>query len=47
MKILNSTAEHKIRPEHHRRLAVVYVRQSTVHQVQHHRESTQLQYNLV
>ena len=29
------------------RLAIVYVRQSSVSQVQHHRESTQLQYGLV
>jgi DNA invertase Pin-like site-specific DNA recombinase len=29
------------------RLAIVYVRQSSVNQVQHHRESTQLQYGLV
>jgi DNA invertase Pin-like site-specific DNA recombinase len=29
------------------RLAVVYVRQSSVNQIQHHRESTQLQYGLV
>jgi DNA invertase Pin-like site-specific DNA recombinase len=40
-------AEHKIRPEHQSKLAVVYVRQSTMHQVQHHRESMQLQYSLV
>lgn len=40
-------AEHKIRSEHQGRLAVVYVRQSTMHQVQHHRESTQLQYGLI
>ena len=44
---LTISAEHKIRPEHRGRLAIVYVRQSTVHQVQHHRESTQLQYGLV
>jgi hypothetical protein len=29
------------------RLAIVYVRQSSLNQVQHHRESTQLQYGLV
>lgn len=44
---LTTAAEQKIRPEHQGRLAVVYVRQSTVHQVQHHQESTQLQYGLV
>ncbi len=42
-----SFSEQKIRREHQDRLAVVYVRQSTVHQVQHHQESTQLQYGLV
>lgn len=41
------SADPKIRSEHQGRLAVVYVRQSTVHQVQHHQESTQLQYSLV
>lgn len=44
---LTISAEHKIHPEHRSRLAIVYVRQSTVHQVQHHQESTQLQYGLV
>jgi DNA invertase Pin-like site-specific DNA recombinase len=37
----------KVQGRHHERLAVVYVRQSTVHQVQRHQESTQLQYGLV
>ncbi len=36
----------KIRPPHQERLAVVYVRQSTAHQVLEHRESTALQYGL-
>ena len=44
---LTLAAEHKIRSEHQGRLAIVYVRQSTVHQVQHHQESTHLQYSLV
>ena len=39
--------EQKIQQKHLERLAVVYVRQSTVHQVHRHRESTQLQYGLV
>lgn len=39
--------EHKITSGHRERLAVVYVRQSSVHQVQQHRESTQMQYGLV
>jgi DNA invertase Pin-like site-specific DNA recombinase len=37
---------HKIRPRHLDRLAIVYVRQSTPHQVANHRESTDLQYQL-
>jgi DNA invertase Pin-like site-specific DNA recombinase len=36
----------KIRPRHRDRLAVVYVRQSTPHQVVEHRESADLQYQL-
>jgi hypothetical protein len=36
----------KIRARHVERLAVVYVRQSTIHQVICHRESTALQYDL-
>jgi DNA invertase Pin-like site-specific DNA recombinase len=39
--------EKKINGRHHERLAIVYVRQSSVHQVQRHQESTQLQYSLV
>jgi DNA invertase Pin-like site-specific DNA recombinase len=41
------TRESKLSTRHHERLAVVYVRQSSAHQVQHHQESTQLQYGLV
>ena len=37
----------KIRPQHVERLAVVYVRQSTMQQVLEHQESTRLQYGLV
>ncbi|MHC4091862.1 MAG: recombinase family protein [Planctomycetota bacterium] len=36
----------KIQPHHQQRLAMVYVRQSSPHQVLEHRESTALQYNL-
>src|ERR1043166_9884031 len=36
----------KILPQHLQRLAVVYVRQSTPHQVLEHRESTRRQYAL-
>lgn len=38
---------HKINDDHRDRLAVVYVRQSSLHQVSEHRESTRLQYGLV
>ena len=41
-----AAGEQKIQPRHRDRLAVVYVRQSTAHQVQRHRESTELQYSL-
>lgn len=37
----------KIHSSHRDRLAVVYVRQSTFQQVEHHQESTRLQYGLV
>ena len=37
----------KILPYHHDRLAMVYVRQSTLQQVERHSESTRLQYALV
>jgi DNA invertase Pin-like site-specific DNA recombinase len=37
----------KILPRHLERLAVVYVRQSTLQQVLEHQESTRLQYSLV
>jgi hypothetical protein len=38
--------EHKIDSRHLERLAMVYVLQSTLEQVQRHRESTQAQYEL-
>jgi len=37
----------KIQPAHRQRAAIVYVRQSTVHQLEHNRESTERQYALV
>jgi DNA invertase Pin-like site-specific DNA recombinase len=40
-------AAQKILGRHHERLAVVYVRQSSLYQVQHNHESTQIQYGLV
>ena len=36
----------KIRTEHRERAAYVYVRQSSLQQVRHHREGQQLQYGL-
>ena len=36
----------KVRPSHHSRMAVVYVRQSSAAQVEHNRESTMWQYAL-
>src|SRR4051812_24717731 len=39
-------ASDKIQPRHRERLAIVYVRQSTLRQVQQHGESTRLQYAL-
>jgi DNA invertase Pin-like site-specific DNA recombinase len=41
------TSHPKIRPEHVRRQAIVYIRQSSPHQVRDHRESTARQYALV
>ena len=38
---------HKIEVNHLDRLAIVYVRQSTLAQLHHHQESTRLQYALV
>ncbi len=40
------TLDPKIRPNHLRRAAVVYVRQSTLHQVRGNRESGERQYAL-
>ncbi len=37
----------KVTAQHHGRLAIVYVRQSTPQQVERHQESTRLQYALV
>jgi DNA invertase Pin-like site-specific DNA recombinase len=43
----NEVLSEKLRAFHRERLAVVYVRQSTVQQVLEHQESTRLQYGLV
>ncbi|GGR19656.1 hypothetical protein [Deinococcus ruber] len=42
-----SRRHHKIKANHLDRLAIVYVRQSTLAQLQDHQESTRLQYALV
>jgi hypothetical protein len=42
-----TTRHPKIRPDHLRRHAVVYVRQSSAHQVRGNRESSDRQYGLV
>lgn len=44
---LHKLRSEKILPYHQEKLAVVYVRQSTLQQVLNHQESTQLQYGLV
>ena len=41
------TLSDKVQSRHHDRLAVVYVRQSTLRQIEQHQESTRLQYALV
>jgi DNA invertase Pin-like site-specific DNA recombinase len=46
LELHNSPLSEKILSRHLQRLAVVYVRQSTVQQVMDHRESTHLQYGL-
>ena len=47
LQTLDEVRAEKIRAFHRERLAVVYVRQSTVQQVLDHQESTRLQYGLV
>jgi DNA invertase Pin-like site-specific DNA recombinase len=44
---LDDLRAEKIHPWHRERLAVVYVRQSTIQQVLDHQESTRIQYGLV
>jgi DNA invertase Pin-like site-specific DNA recombinase len=47
MNQLTAALHDKVRPDHRDRLAVVYIRQSTPQQVEHHQESARLQYALV
>src|SRR5437773_1646959 len=44
--LMECSGRSKIQPHHRERLAVVYVRQSTLQQVREHVESTALQYQL-
>ena len=44
--MIQATSDPKIRTEHLRRQAVVYIRQSSPHQVRHNQESSQRQYAL-
>ena len=46
VKTCETPGSSKIQSHHRQRLAMVYVRQSSPHQVLEHRESTALQYNL-
>jgi DNA invertase Pin-like site-specific DNA recombinase len=47
MLIAANAAEERVTTAHRAKLAYVYVRQSSLNQVKHHQESTQLQYRLV
>ncbi len=47
MLIATNTADERVTTAHRAKLAYVYVRQSSLNQVKHHQESTQLQYRLV
>jgi len=44
--MINETRHQKVRPEHLKRDAYLYIRQSTIHQVFHNTESTKRQYDL-
>ena len=44
--MINDTYQQKVRPEHLKRNAYLYIRQSTIHQVFHNTESTRRQYDL-
>ena len=44
--MINETHHQKVRPEHLKRDAYLYIRQSTIHQVFHNTESTRRQYDL-
>ena len=44
--MINDTSTQKVRPEHLKRNAYLYIRQSTIQQVFHNTESTRRQYDL-
>ena len=46
LRATNSPDE-RVTAEHRGKLAYIYVRQSSVNQVRHHLESTELQYRLI
>jgi len=46
-KTFPNLTNNKIQGHHHDRLAIIYIRQSTLQQVERHSESTKLQYGLV
>lgn len=46
LRATNST-DSQVTAEHRGKLACIYVRQSSVNQVRHHQESTELQYRLI
>lgn len=45
--LMMKTSDERLTPERRARLAYIYVRQSSITQVKHHQESTELQYRLV
>jgi hypothetical protein len=47
MLAIATTPDERLTPARRAKLAYIYVRQSSVTQVKHHQESTELQYRLV
>src|SRR5665213_3144247 len=47
MLMVSNVADERLTTTHRAKLAYIYVRQSSVHQVRQHQESTELQYRLV
>lgn len=46
MLMVSNVADERLTTAHRAKLAYIYVRQSSVHQVRQHQESTELQYRL-